>query len=44
MRLQNFSADAKISSLFFNLSNEVTDTLESSEILIYFETRTSLYT
>jgi len=29
--------------LGFNLSNRVTDTLESSTILIYMETRMSLY-
>ncbi len=30
--------------LGFNLSNRVTDTLESSSILIYFEMRKSIYT
>jgi len=30
--------------LSFNLSNRVTDTLESSSILIYLETRKSIYT
>jgi hypothetical protein len=30
--------------LGFNLSNGVTDTLESSTILIYFKSRMSLYT
>jgi hypothetical protein len=30
--------------LVFNLCNEVTDTLESSSILIYLETRKSIYT
>jgi len=30
--------------LDFNLSNRVTDTLESSSIVIYFETRKRIYT
>jgi hypothetical protein len=52
-RLKNYNANStfvnflQVSSfvqLSFNLSNGETDTLESSSILIYFQTRMGLYT
>jgi hypothetical protein len=47
--LQNFSLLESFGIPFFvqlgfNLSNGVTDTLESSTILIYLQTRKSIYT
>ncbi len=41
---KDFSQNTVFVQLDFNLSNGVTDTLESSTILIYFETREGLFT